>query len=94
MAASLPVIATTVGGNAEAVQEGVTGLLVPPDDSGALAAAMTQLVSHPDQARKMGAAGKERVMEEFTTQVMMDRTVATYRNLLSPNPSSDSPASY
>ena len=94
MAASLPVIATTVGGNAEAIQEGVTGLLVPPDDSGALAAAMTQLISHPDQARKMGAAGKERVMEEFTTEVMMGRTVASYRNLLSPNPSSDSPASY
>lgn len=82
MAASLPVVATTVGGNAEAVQEGITGLLVPPDDSVALAAAMARLLSDPSQARSMGAAGRQVAAEKFTTEAMMSQTTAVYKNLL------------
>jgi L-malate glycosyltransferase len=47
MAASLPVVATDVGGNAEAVQNGVNGFIVPSDDSAALSEAITRLISNP-----------------------------------------------
>jgi glycosyltransferase involved in cell wall biosynthesis len=82
MAASLPVVATDVGGNAEAVQDGVSGFIVPPEDPQALAAAIAQLLADPSRARAMGAAGRLRVADKFTTEAMMKQTVATYANLL------------
>jgi glycosyltransferase involved in cell wall biosynthesis len=83
MAASLPVVATNVGGNAEAVKDGINGLLVPPDDSMALAKAIAHLLSDPSQARKMGIAGKTIVAENFTTEAMMTKITRTYKDLLS-----------
>jgi len=88
MAATLPVIATDVGGNAEAVKDGVSGLLVPADDPDALAAAITRLLSNPAQATAMGAVGKTLVGENFTTEVMMNRITSSYSNLLAYSPSS------
>jgi glycosyltransferase involved in cell wall biosynthesis len=83
MAAALPVVATSVGGNSEAVEDGVTGLLVPSEDPAALSAAITRLLSDPSQARAMGIAGKARAAENFTTEAMMNRITAAYRDLLS-----------
>jgi glycosyltransferase involved in cell wall biosynthesis len=88
MAASLPVVASSVGGNAEAVKNGVTGFLVPPEDPVALAAAIIQLLSDDSQATAMGAAGKALVAEQFTSEAMMSRITAAYRNLLAPSHSS------
>jgi len=85
MAASLPVVATNVGGNAEAVKDGVTGFIVPAEDSSALSAAITHLLSDPSRAKTMGALGKALVAESFTTGAMMDRITATYKNLLDPS---------
>ncbi len=82
MAASLPVVATNVGGNAEAVQDGVSGFIVPSEDPPALAAAVAQLLSDPSRAEAMGIAGKQRVADKFTTEAMMSQTVATYTKLL------------
>jgi len=82
MAASLPVVATNVGGNAEAVRHGVTGLIVPTEDSSALATAISQLLSDPAKAKAMGTAGKQRVAERFTTDAMMTQTTTAYRKLL------------
>jgi L-malate glycosyltransferase len=82
MAASLPVVATNVGGNAEAVEDGVSGFIVPSDDPEAMAAAITRLISDPLQAWAMGKAGRNLVMEKFTTKVMMDRIAICYQNLL------------
>jgi glycosyltransferase involved in cell wall biosynthesis len=82
MAASLPVVATNVGGNAEAVKEGVNGFLVPPEDPAALAACITRLLSDPNQARAMGVAGRAMVREKFTSDVMMRKTVSTYTRIL------------
>src|ERR1700733_740685 len=82
MAAALPVVATRVGGNAEAVKDEVTGFLVPPEDPGALSAAIARLLSDPSQARAMGIAGKELAAENFTTEAMMNRITAVYRDLL------------
>ncbi len=85
MAAALPVVATSVGGNAEAVEDGVTGLLVPAEDPVALSAAITRLLSDPSQARAMGIAGKSRAAENLTTEAMMNRITTAYRDLLAPS---------
>lgn len=83
MAASLPVVATDVGGNAEAVKNGVTGFIVPSDDPHALAAAIIRLLADPAQAAQLGRAGKAFTAQEFTQEVMMNRTTQVYDRLLS-----------
>jgi glycosyltransferase involved in cell wall biosynthesis len=83
MAASLPVIATNVGGNSEAVLEGVSGLIVPSEDPIALSAAISRLICDSPLAESMGKAGRARVEENFTTRAMMDRTTRVYQTLLS-----------
>jgi glycosyltransferase involved in cell wall biosynthesis len=66
MAFKLPVVATTVGGFPGMVENGETGLLVPPDDSAALAGALSELLANPERTRAMGQAGYERGRELFT----------------------------
>jgi len=82
MAASLPIVATDVGGNAEAVKDGVTGFIVPPEDPESLACAIKRLLADPTRASEMGIAGKALAAEEFTLDAMMYRTTQTYRRLL------------
>jgi glycosyltransferase involved in cell wall biosynthesis len=82
MAASLPVVATDVGGNAEAVKDGVSGFIVPSENPAALATAITQLLSDPSKAQEMGAAGKKLVAEKFTTDAMMHQITLAYASLL------------
>jgi glycosyltransferase involved in cell wall biosynthesis len=82
MAASLPVVATNVGGNAEAVLDGVTGFIVPPQDSDVLATAIGRLLSDPARARQMGEAGKILAAEKFTTEAMMSQITSVYADLL------------
>lgn len=76
MGAGLPTIATDVGGNREVVVPGETGLLVPVGDATALAQAMIGLLSDNARAQRMGAAGRDRVLEEFN----ITRTVAAYES--------------
>ncbi len=66
MAAGTPVVAANHGGVTEVVRHGETGLLVEPCDAGTLAEALDALLSDPDKARAMGAAGRERQREAFT----------------------------
>ena len=82
MAAALPVVATDVGGNAEAIVDGITGRIVPPENSDALAAAILDLLENPDAARAMGQAGRRRVEERFTTEAMMRQLTDAYQSLL------------
>lgn len=82
MAASLPVVATRVGGNAEAVEDGRTGFVVATEDVSAMAEAMLRLLRDPQGARAMGLAGRQRVRERFTTEAMMQRVVETFDRLL------------
>jgi len=86
MAVSLPVVATNVGGNAEAVKDGVSGLIVPSEDPAALAAAITRLLSDPSMAQEMGAAGKKIAAEQFTTDAMMHQIAHAYAMLLTGTP--------
>jgi glycosyltransferase involved in cell wall biosynthesis len=82
MAASLPVVATNVGGNAEAVTDGVSGFVVPSEDPGALATAIIRLLSDPSKAQEMGTAGKTLASEKFTTDAMMHQITLAYTSLL------------
>jgi len=65
MSSGLPVVSTTLSGIPEAVETGRTGILVPPRDAVALADALGQLIEDPELARRMGAAGREKVLREY-----------------------------
>lgn len=65
MAAGLPVVASDVGGVGDLVADGATGLLVPPADPDALAAALDRVLADPELRRRLGAAGRERARERF-----------------------------
>jgi glycosyltransferase involved in cell wall biosynthesis len=70
MLAGRPVVATDVGSVKEAVVDGTTGLVVPPDDAGALRAALSRLGADPEERRRMGAAGRVRALAHFTAEQM------------------------
>jgi len=82
MAAGKPVIATQVGGTPEVVIDGETGLLVPPSDSAALAAAIRSVVSNREFAHRLGLAGQIRVVREFSTTIMVRQVSELYTELL------------
>jgi glycosyltransferase involved in cell wall biosynthesis len=82
MAFGLPVVATTAGGLPEVVEDGVTGILVPPGDSQALSDALIRLLRDPDLRRRLGRAGKERVHEEFTVDQIVPKTLAVYESVV------------
>jgi len=82
MAAGIPVVATRVGGNPEVVEDGVSGLLVPPRDSAALAAAMARLLEDPDLALRLGRAGMRRVSELFSIDGSVHQTEHLYQRLV------------
>lgn len=73
MAAARPVIATDIGGTAEAVVHGETGLLVRPGDADAAAGALLELASDRERARRMGEAGRVRQRELFDGESMVER---------------------
>ena len=81
MAAARPIVATSAGGIPEVVRDGVTGLLVPPRDHAAMAAAIVRLLNDPALRDRMGAAGRARVVEEFSADRMLKDTLAVYRRV-------------
>jgi glycosyltransferase involved in cell wall biosynthesis len=83
MASGLPCVTTELGtGTSWVVQDGLTGLVVPPNDPAALAVAIGRILADPNLARQMGQAGRERVEREFTESVMVNAVMAVYRELL------------
>ena len=82
MAAGVPVVATRVGGNPEIIEHGVSGLLVPPRDSAALAAATASLLEDEDMAARLGQAGIERVIELFSIEGSVHETEHLYQRLV------------
>ncbi|HEY7495263.1 MAG TPA: glycosyltransferase family 4 protein, partial [Candidatus Tectomicrobia bacterium] len=86
MALRKPVVATRAGGIPEAVQDGITGLLVPPRDPEALAEAVLHLLRHPEQGRALGEAGRKRVEQHFTAERMAAQTLHVYQWLLRDDP--------
>lgn len=82
MRAGLPVVATDVGGVAESVEDGVTGRVVPPQDIAALSRALEEIIADAGLRRKMGAAARQRYEALFTAQMMLEKHVRLYRQLL------------
>ncbi len=87
MAAGLPVVATDVGGAAEAVVEGQSGFLVPPNDDGELAARLIGLLNDRELSRRLGRNGRRRVAEKFSTEAQLANTLAVYESELARVPS-------
>ena len=88
MATGLPVLSTRVSAVPEVVVEGETGLLVPPSDAGALAAAMRAIASDAALRARLGSAGRARVRERFGLDRMVDETLAVYAEVASGRPPS------
>jgi glycosyltransferase involved in cell wall biosynthesis len=91
MAAGLPVVGTDVNGTNEVVVDGVTGLLAPPDDAPALAAALGRLLGDEGLRREMGRAGRSRAEAEYALARMVASKVALYREVagLAPDAAGD-----
>ena len=87
-ACALPLVTTDVPGCREVVTDGVDGLLVPVRDAGALATAIARLHDDPVLAARLGAAARQRALDEFDERIVIARTQAVYQELLDPPPSS------
>ena len=82
MMSGLPVVGTRVGGVAEVMVDGETGLLVPPKDPEALASALNRLLEDAGLRRQMGEAGRRRALDRFTEARMLAETTAVYSRSL------------
>lgn len=82
MQAGKPVLASRTGGNTESVVAGETGLLFDPADAQALAVEILRLASDQPLAERLGAAGRERVCEQFALAALADKTAQYYRQVL------------
>lgn len=83
MAAGSAVVATDVGGTAEALLDGANGVLVPPGDPRIMAGAVTQLLDNPARARELGSRARRTIGERFSLERMVGATEALYDHLLS-----------
>lgn len=81
-AARVPIIASRAGGMPEAVRDGHNGLLIAPGDVAGLAAAMNRLLDDPALRERMGEAGRQLVLDEFSVAAMCEGNLAVYRKLL------------
>jgi glycosyltransferase involved in cell wall biosynthesis len=82
MAAGAPTVATRVGGTPEAVMDGVTGILVPPADSAALADAIVHVLNNPQLAAHLGRAARSHIADHFSVRRMVRATEDLYTDLL------------
>jgi len=82
MASGLPVVCTDAGGMREAVRDGIDGFVVPVRDVEAMAKALVKLARDPELRRRMGAAARQRVLEEFTLEKQTREWRALYEGLL------------
>jgi len=82
MAAEVPVVATSVSGNPEIVHDGETGLLVPPGDAPALAAAVDRILRDPDLGRRLARAGRRQVEQRFSLGRLLRDTEDLYLRAL------------
>jgi len=76
------VIATNTGGFTDIIKDGKTGILVPPDDSGKLAEAISYLLRRPEEVSRMGRGGYDRFMKNYTPGVVVSRILDLYQSLV------------
>jgi type III pantothenate kinase len=84
MAHARPVVATAVGGLLDAVEDGVTGLLVPPRDHRALRRGIEALLTDPARRQRLGSRGREVASERFSWSVATNETLRAYRAAVAP----------
>src|SRR5262249_1220375 len=82
MALGRPVIATGVGRVPSVIRHGATGLIVPPGNSGELARRLLELLDQPTRARALGARARQLVMDEYSVENMVRKTVQVYREVV------------
>jgi len=82
MATGKPVVATNIRGCREEVIDGETGLLVPIKNTEALADAIIKILSNPELAKKMGQAGRKRVIEKFDEKMVLEKELKNYQQLI------------
>ena len=85
MSMKVPVIATKVGGLLEVVDNGKTGIIVPPGDVGALCKSIRYLIQNSEVRFKMGENGRERVLRQFSIEENVRRTEGIFLNILKGN---------
>jgi starch synthase len=78
MASRLPVVSSTAGAIPEVVENGVTGILVPPEDPKKLANAVVHILDDPEKMKQMSVKGKERVKEYFTWDKVAKKVIQFY----------------
>src|SRR5439155_3722342 len=81
-ACAVPAVATAVGGVPELVEDGVTGLLLPPGDAAALATALQNLIEDPVRAERLGRAARRRVEERFSLARQIDALLELWREII------------
>ncbi len=82
MATGLPVVVTRSGGPETIVDDGRSGILVPPRDPAALAGGIEEMLRSPDRAAQMGRAARERVLRDFSLERMVERYAELYDRVL------------
>ncbi|HLD69164.1 MAG TPA: glycosyltransferase family 4 protein [Candidatus Omnitrophota bacterium] len=80
-AAGLPVVASKVGGLPSLIEDGRTGLFVPPDNANLLAEAILLLLRNKDKAKEMGVRARDFIQKEFSAQRMVEETVEVYKTV-------------
>jgi L-malate glycosyltransferase len=95
MATALPCLASAIGGNTDLIDDGRTGLLVPPGDRPSWSSALLRVLSDPALSSALGASARRRVEAEFALPVVVDRYESLYRRLLAEpsRPAMEQPAS-
>jgi glycosyltransferase involved in cell wall biosynthesis len=81
MAHGRPVVASAVGGLLDAIEDGVTGVLVPPRDVAALRQALEELLADPERRERLGAAARAHAVEHFSRERELDALLGLYREL-------------
>jgi glycosyltransferase involved in cell wall biosynthesis len=84
MAVGTPVVATTVGGPAEVIDNGTTGLLVPPAEPAAWSDAIRSIMEHPEKAREMGRLASEVAHRRFSVERHVAAMMEVYGSVESP----------
>ena len=82
MSVGLPVVASDVGGVRELVRDGKTGVLVPRGDRDQLRKALRLMITNPDLRARMGNAGRQVFVRDFSLTQMIDKTVSVYESVL------------
>jgi glycosyltransferase involved in cell wall biosynthesis len=82
MAAARPIVATRVGGTPDAIADGITGSLVPPQDAAALAAGIARMLERPDAAAALGRAARDAARTSYSQGAVLGRLLSLYEELV------------